>query len=65
MNEEVIEYRFYQYPRGDNRGGVLDVDICPTISCSSWQHNCFLIEIYKENNDKNNEDTSIHRVQRL
>lgn len=27
------------------RGGVLNTDICPTISCSSWQHNCFLIEI--------------------
>lgn len=25
--------------------GVLDTDVCPTISCSSWQNNCFLIEI--------------------
>lgn len=39
------EYKFYQYPRGVNKGGVLDVDICPTISCSSWENNCFLIEI--------------------
>ena len=40
------EYKFLQYPRGANRGGVLDVEICPTISCSSWENNCFLIEIY-------------------
>lgn len=25
---------------------MLDVEICPTISCSSWENNCFLIEIY-------------------
>lgn len=42
------KYKMYQYPRGDNPGGVLDTDICPTISCSSWQHNCFLIEIIYE-----------------
>lgn len=40
-----MEYRFLQYPRGLNKGGVLDTDVCPTISCSSWQNNCFLIEI--------------------
>lgn len=39
-------YKFLQYPRGMNKGGVLDVEICPTISCSSWENNCFLIEIY-------------------
>lgn len=38
----------FQYPRGANEGGVLDIDICPTISCSSWQNNCFLIEIEYE-----------------
>lgn len=43
-----IEYKFLQYPRGANKGGVLDVEICPTISCSSWENNCFLIEIYEE-----------------
>lgn len=43
-------YKFYQYPRGQNNGGVLDVEICPTISCSSWQYNCFLIE-YEEVQD--------------
>ena len=29
------------------RGGVLNTQTCPTISCSSWEHNCFLIEIYE------------------
>jgi hypothetical protein len=38
-------YKMFQYPRGVNEGGVLNTDICPTISCSSWQNNCFLIEI--------------------
>ena len=38
----------YQYPRGVNQGGVLNVDICPTISCSSWQNNCLLIEVIYE-----------------
>jgi hypothetical protein len=41
----TIEYRFLQYPRGVNGGGMLDVTECPTISTSSWQNNCFLIEI--------------------
>lgn len=44
-------YKMYQYPRGVNRGGILDVDICPTISCSSWEHNCLLIEIYEAEGD--------------
>ena len=41
-------FKMYQYPRGVNLGGVLNTDICPTISCSSWQNNCFLIEIIYE-----------------
>lgn len=41
----MIEYKFWQYPRGANKGGVLNTDICPTISCSSWESNCLLIEI--------------------
>ena len=45
---EVVDYRFYQYPRGVNRGGVLQSKICPTISCSSWQHNCLLVCVYKK-----------------
>lgn len=44
----MTEYKIYQYPRGVNKGGVLNTDICPTISCSSWQNNCFLIEIKDE-----------------
>ena len=40
------DYKFYQYPRGVNKGGVLATEICPTISCSSWENNCLLIEIY-------------------
>jgi DNA (cytosine-5)-methyltransferase 1 len=27
-----------------NKGGVLNTEICPTISTSSWENNCFLIE---------------------
>lgn len=47
-------YDMFQYPRGVNEGGVLNTDICPTISCSSWQHNCFLIEIEDEENGEDN-----------
>ena len=46
-----MKYKMYQYPRGVNEGGVLSTDVCPTISCSSWQNNCFLIEIEDEGND--------------
>ena len=28
-----------------NKGGILDTEICPTISTSSWNNNCFLIDI--------------------
>lgn len=40
-----MQYKFYQYPRGANKGGILKTEICPTISTSSWENNCFLIEI--------------------
>lgn len=40
-----MRYKFYQYPRGANKGGILKTEICPTISTSSWENNCFLIEI--------------------
>lgn len=40
-----MRYKFFQYPRGVNKGGVLNTEICPTISTSSWENNCFLIEI--------------------
>ena len=43
-----MKYKFYQYPRGKNNGGVIDKDICPAISCSSWENNCLLIEIFDE-----------------
>lgn len=43
------QYRFYQYPRGVNKGGVLNTEICPTISTSSWEHNCLLIELDANN----------------
>ena len=42
-----MKVTIYQYPRGSNRGGFLDTDICPTISCSSFQHNCFLVICYE------------------
>ena len=29
-----------------NKGGVLNTEICPIISTSSWENNCFLIEIH-------------------
>ena len=45
-----MQYKMYQYPRGVNEGGILDTDVCPTISSSSWQNNCFLIEINDEEN---------------
>ena len=44
-------YKMWQYPRGVNPGGVLNINYCPTISTSSWQNNCFLIEIEHEDND--------------
>ena len=40
-------YRTYQYPRGKNRGGCRDGEICSTISKSSWEHNYLLVEIVK------------------
>ena len=51
-------YKIFQYPRGKNDGGILNANICPTISRSSWQTNCFLIEIEYEQSesDLNRED---------
>lgn len=40
-----MEYKFFQYPRGANKGGILNTEICPTISTSSWENNCLLIEM--------------------
>lgn len=27
----------YQYPRGENKGGILDTDLCPTITINAWE----------------------------
>lgn len=34
----------YQYPRGCNKGGILNGDISPTVTSNSWQHNLFIVE---------------------
>ena len=46
-----MKYKMLQYPRGVNKGGVLDINYCPTISCSSWENNCVLIEIIDDDKD--------------
>ena len=46
-----MRYKMLQYPRGVNRGGLLNIDYCPTISQSSWQNNCVLIEIMDDESD--------------
>lgn len=38
---------FYQYPRGNNDGGRLYTDVCPTVTINSWPQNVFLIEEYE------------------
>lgn len=42
----MTNYDLYQYPRGNNDGGRLDTDVCPTVTINAWQHNVFLIEAY-------------------
>ena len=44
--------KILQYPRGVNKGGVISIDYCPTISTSSFQHNCFLIVYEKKDNQE-------------
>lgn len=44
LEPKIMEVKLYQYPRGFNKGGLLQGDICPTISKSSWENNCLLIE---------------------
>ena len=39
------KYKIYQHPRGVNRGGCRDGEICSTISKSIWEHNYLLVEI--------------------
>jgi DNA (cytosine-5)-methyltransferase 1 len=36
--------KIFQYPRGANKGGVRDVEFCPTITTCSWENNCMLVE---------------------
>ncbi len=43
----MINYDFYQYPRGENDGGRLHTDVSPTITICSWPCNCFLIKEYE------------------
>nr|DAT79891.1 MAG TPA: hypothetical protein [Caudoviricetes sp.] len=43
----MINYDFYQYPRGNNDGGRLGTDVCPTITTCSFPQNVFLIEEYE------------------
>ena len=31
---------------------MLDMEYCPTISCSSWENNCFLVEIKDDESDE-------------
>lgn len=52
----MLHHKFYQYPRGDNRGGLIapscstgdkgSTVVSPTITLNSWQHNCFLVLEY-------------------
>lgn len=42
-----MKYKLWQYPRGVDKG-VLNTDICPCITTSSWECNYFLIEIDME-----------------
>ena len=59
-------YRTYQYPRGVNRGGCQDGEICSTISKSSWEHNYLLIEIVKyEQADKDRQPVRREQRDRL
>lgn len=47
---ENVKTKILQYPRGDNAGGVLDIDFCPTISTSGFQHNVWVI-IYEKKSE--------------
>jgi DNA (cytosine-5)-methyltransferase 1 len=36
--------KMFQYPRGKNKGGILELDACPTTTTCSWENNCMLVE---------------------
>ena len=59
-------YRTYQYPRGKNRGGCQDGEICSTISKSIWEHNYLLVEIVNyEQADKDRQPVRREQRDRL
>lgn len=59
-------YRTYQYPRGKNRGGGRDGEICSTISKSIWEHNYLLVEIVNyEQADKDRQPVRREQRDRL
>ena len=43
----MTNHDFFQYPRGNNDGGKLGINVCPTITINSFQQNVFLIEEYE------------------
>lgn len=59
------KYKMYQYPRGVNKGGILKHDHCPTISTSSWQNNCFLVEMRVINPLKDKTNNGWHFEQNI
>ena len=59
-------YRTYQYPRGKNRGGCRDGEICSTISKSIWEQNYLLVEIVNyEQADKDRQPVRREQRNRL
>lgn len=44
LNMKMNEILLIQYPRGNNDGGILSGDICPTITSNFWQNNLLIIE---------------------
>ena len=50
-----MKVTIYQYPRGNNNGGILKTDTLPTISSSSFQNNVFLITYYEQHKIKNSD----------
>lgn len=42
----MTNHDLYQYPRGFNDGGILDTDVCPTVTINALQQNVFLIKEY-------------------
>ena len=44
---DMTNLDFYQYPRGNNDGGRLGTDICPTVTINAWQYNVLLVKEYE------------------